>query len=50
MCCAGCRRRNPKIRQFFIRAIFDFFGANSYPNAPAAFRTPEGYGELFGEN
>jgi hypothetical protein len=50
MCCAGCRRRNPKIRQFFIRAIFDFFGANSYPNAPAAFRTPEGYGESFGEN
>lgn len=50
MCCSGCRRRNKKVRHFFIRAVFDFFGANSFPNAPAAFRTPEGYGESFANN
>lgn len=42
--CGGCGKRNPKVRQWFIGALFDWFGANLYPNAPAIFRTPEGYG------
>lgn len=46
MCCSGCRQRNPKIRTFLIRALFDFLGGNSLPNPPAAFRTPEGYSEF----
>jgi hypothetical protein len=50
MCCAGCRKRNPKIRQFVINALFDFLGGNSYPGAPAAFRTPVGYVESFADN
>ena len=50
MRCAGCKQRNPKIRQFVINALFDFLGGNSYPKAPAAFRTVEGYVESFTDN
>src|SRR5262245_40292822 len=41
--CGGCGARNPKVRQWFTGALFDWFGANIYPNAPKVFRTPEGY-------
>jgi hypothetical protein len=46
MKCAICGKRNKRIRRFFINALFDHFGANHYPQAPAAFRTPEGYGPV----
>lgn len=42
--CASCGGRNPRLRQWLIGALFDYVGANLYQNAPAAFRTPEGYG------
>jgi len=45
MKCGGCGRRNPKVRRWIINALFDLLGANLYPEAPAAFRTPEGYGD-----
>lgn len=41
--CGGCGGRNPKVRQWFAGSLFDWFGANIYPGAPALFRTPEGY-------
>lgn len=44
MRCGGCGRRNPNIRRWLINSLFDLLGANLYPEAPAAFRTPEGYG------
>lgn len=44
MRCASCDGRNPKVRRWFVGALFDWFGANRYPKAPALFRTPEGYG------
>lgn len=44
MKCAGCGQRNPLVRKFLIRYLFDFLGANHLPNAPKSFRTPEGYG------
>jgi hypothetical protein len=44
--CGGCGRRNPNVRRWLIKALFDFLGANLYPDAPAAFRTPEGYGDV----
>jgi hypothetical protein len=44
MKCGGCGKRNPKVRRWLIKALFDLLGANLYPDAPAAFRTPEGYG------
>lgn len=50
MCCSGCRNRNPKIRTFLIRALFDFLGANTFPGAPSAFRTPLGWGDSFTDN
>lgn len=42
--CTVCGKRNRKTRQWLINALFDFLGANLYEDAPAAFRTPEGYG------
>lgn len=45
MKCGVCGKRNKRIRQFLTNALFDFLGANLYPEAPAAFRTPEGYGQ-----
>lgn len=50
MCCSECRRRNGKIRQFLRNALFDFLGGNTLPDAPPAFRTPEGYIESFADN
>lgn len=44
MRCSICGSRNKKIRRWFVGALFDYFGANLYPDAPALFRTPEGYG------
>lgn len=44
MRCAGCGRRNPNVRQWLIKSLFDLLGANLYPDAPRAFRTPDGYG------
>jgi hypothetical protein len=45
MKCAICGSRNKKIRRWFTEALFDWFGANLMgSNAPALFRTPEGYG------
>lgn len=43
MKCAICGSRNKKIRRWFAGGLFDWFGANIYPHAPALFRTPEGY-------
>lgn len=45
MRCAVCGKRNKRVRQFLINALFDFLGANLYPEAPGAFRTPDGYGK-----
>lgn len=45
MKCGACGKRNKQVRQFLINALFDFLGANLYPKAPGAFRTPEGYGD-----
>jgi hypothetical protein len=42
--CTICGSRNRKMRHWLMGALFDYLGANLYPNAPAAFRTPEGYG------
>lgn len=44
MRCAVCGKRNKRARRFLIEALFDFLGANLYPEAPVAFRTPEGFG------
>ena len=44
MKCSVCGKRNKRVRRFLIEALFDFLGANLYEGAPAAFRTPEGYG------
>jgi hypothetical protein len=44
MKCGVCGKRNKRVRRFLIEALFDFLGANLYEGAPAAFRTPEGYG------
>lgn len=44
MKCNVCGYRPKKLRQWLIGHIFDLLGANLYENAPAAFRTPEGYG------
>jgi hypothetical protein len=45
MKCGVCGKRNKRVRRFLIEALFDFLGANLYEGAPAAFRTPEGYGD-----
>jgi hypothetical protein len=45
MVCGTCGGRNPKVRRWFTGALFDWFGANLLgDNAPALFRTPDGYG------
>lgn len=45
MKCAVCGSRHRKTRSRLIGALFDYLGANLINhNAPAAFRTPEGYG------
>jgi hypothetical protein len=44
MKCSVCGFRNRDLRKWFIRSMFDWFGANLIPDPPAAFRTPEGYG------
>lgn len=46
MKCSICGSRNKNIRRWFVGALFDWFGANLYPDAPTLFRTPEGYGPL----
>ena len=43
--CTVCGSRNKRLRQWLIGHLFDLLGANLYPEAPAAFRTPEGYGQ-----
>lgn len=43
MFCSACGFRHRKTRFFVARMLFDLLGANLYPKAPAAFRTPEGY-------
>jgi hypothetical protein len=45
MKCGVCGKRNKRVRRFLINSLFDLLGANLYPKAPAAFRTPEGYGD-----
>jgi hypothetical protein len=45
MMCANCGGRNPNVRRWFVGGLFDWFGANLYPLAPALFRSPEGYGD-----
>lgn len=44
MRCSICGARNRRVRQWLINSLFDYLGANLYPKAPAAFRTPDGYG------
>lgn len=43
MKCGVCGKRNKRVRRFLIEALFDYLGANLYPEAPATFRTPEGF-------
>lgn len=45
MKCQICGYRSKRLRRWLINALFDFLGANLYPEAPAAFRTPDGYGD-----
>lgn len=49
MKCAICGSRNRRLRKWLIGHLFDLLGANLYENAPAAFRTPEGYGPPRGQ-
>lgn len=42
--CAICGSRNKRVRQWLTAHLFDLLGTNLYPEAPAVFRTPEGYG------
>jgi hypothetical protein len=44
MKCSICGSRNRRMRHWLTGALFDWLGANLYPQAPALFRTPEGYG------
>ena len=44
MKCSICGSRNKNVRRWFAGALFDWFGANLYPDAPKLFQTPEGYG------
>lgn len=44
MKCGICGLRNKRLRRWLIGHLFDLLGANLYPEAPVAFRTPEGYG------
>lgn len=44
MYCNICGSRNRRLRRWLIGHLFDLLGANLYEGAPAAFRTPEGYG------
>ena len=45
MKCSICGSRAKKMRQWLIGSLFDLLGANLINDqAPAAFRTPEGYG------
>lgn len=45
MKCSICGSRAKKMRQWLIGSLFDLLGANLMNDqAPAAFRTPEGYG------
>lgn len=44
MKCSICGSRPRRMRRSLLGALFDFLGVNQYPKAPAAFRTPEGYG------
>jgi hypothetical protein len=45
MKCSICGSRNKRLRHWFAAALFDWFGANLIgDDAPALFRTPEGYG------
>lgn len=44
--CTVCGKRNKRMRQWLIGALFDYLGANLYEDAPVAFRTPEGYGPV----
>jgi hypothetical protein len=45
MKCRVCGSRNKRIRKWFAGSLFDWFGANLMEDdAPALFRTPEGYG------
>jgi hypothetical protein len=43
--CSVCGSRNRKMRSWLIGHLFDLLGANLInDSAPAAFKTPEGYG------
>ena len=42
--CGICGSRNRMVRRWLVSALFDFLGANLYEDAPAVFRTPDGYG------
>lgn len=44
MKCSVCGKRNRKVRIWLTNSLFEFLGANLYKDAPAVFRTPEGYG------
>ena len=45
MKCSICGSRNRNLRRWLIGALFDWLGSNQLGDeAPAAFRTPEGYG------
>lgn len=44
MKCDICGSRSHRLRRWLIGHLFDLLGANLYSKAPAAFRTPDGYG------
>jgi hypothetical protein len=45
MKCSICGARNRNLRRWLINGLFDWLGSNLLGDeAPAAFRTPEGYG------
>lgn len=45
MKCSICGSRNKNVRRWLVGGLFDWLGANLLGNdAPALFRTPEGYG------
>lgn len=48
--CAICGSRNKRTRRWLIGHLFDLLGANLYRDAPAAFRTPEGYNNSHADN
>lgn len=50
MKCVVCGSRHRKTRSRVTGSLFDNLGANLYEDAPAVFRTPEGYRFPYADN